>query len=211
MLLILAVLAAGGIFLLDLFYLSPNVDGHKWAALREQASRTEHSARLMLQASEENLRLNCVIWSGSDEMESLVSSSKDADQAVRKIMNVSKADMVWLTDERNNPLRGWTQSGRNRPVAWTQAIADRVRSVLERRDDADASEAAGVMDLPIGPVIVARITLSDGGNSGKSVRLWLARMLARSQVRKVGFATSADLMLVVDESLPAGAETEGSA
>jgi hypothetical protein len=45
-LLILAIVATGGIFLLDMHSLSPYIEAEKWRALREEAGRTEHGIRL---------------------------------------------------------------------------------------------------------------------------------------------------------------------
>ncbi len=55
-LLILAILAAGGIFLLDVFFLRPNIDKQKWAALRDEAVQTRHGTQLALQSEQLDLR-----------------------------------------------------------------------------------------------------------------------------------------------------------
>ena len=112
-LLILAILAAGGIFLLDTFFLRPRIDEQKWAALRDEAGRAQHGTQLALQSEQLNLRRYAaglaenldVVWFFYDKGPQ--GPAERLDEIVRQTMERCDVRQVWLTNPSGKVLRSW--------------------------------------------------------------------------------------------------------
>ena len=62
LLLIVAVVAAGGIFLLDMCYLQPHLREHEQSRLRERAGAAQATTQLSLHVEEDRLAGLCRAW-----------------------------------------------------------------------------------------------------------------------------------------------------
>ena len=111
-LLILAVLAAGGIFLLDLLYLHPYVTAQKDAALGELAARTVGSGRLAMRSEGTELLSSGILWAQSPAIARLVTDEerhkKFSALALREF-DGQNVDLAWLTDSTGKLRAVWSE------------------------------------------------------------------------------------------------------
>lgn len=147
LLLILAVIAACGIFLLDLFYLKPRAEMQEIQTIRQEALRTERLANLTLANREEGLRRTCAALA---ESTSLVRWARDpdglvtlggappsagatdvpvpeaVDATVLRTLQNTEVETAWITAAGSRPrlLRGWTTASHEQPPFWSRVESD---------------------------------------------------------------------------------------
>ena len=214
-LLILAVTAASGIFLLDLFCLRPHIDAQKWAALREEAVRTQHVTQLALQIQQKNLLVSAAAWGYTpDLLRSLDRLPADRpglqrpQGALAEAMASPKAQWAWLTDAGGRILRIWSAHAGDDEPTETQAAAlvDALASLRPLAGEANS----GLARLPCGPVMFGRHAIRNGDADAKGC-FYLARALDADLLGELGFAPGGKLVLVPDNRLPSGVLTDNSA
>ena len=211
-LLILAMIATGGIFLLDLFYLKPHFTSQKSTALREQATRAQHAAGLALRTDERNLLRACAPMVHNAVLADWLGGSGNAtsaDQVVTRGLAVAEIEAAWVCDEQGRLIRGWRPDRDDtlRPFA---AEDDPELAVMIRElAQGDATEATGLVDLPHGVAIFARQPVLDDGDQPRLLgHLWVVRSLGRSILANVGSTIGGELVLVPGEELPEGIATD---
>jgi diguanylate cyclase (GGDEF)-like protein len=215
LLLIFAVVAAGGIFILDAFYLRPNVESHKWAALREQALRAENTARLALRTEEDDLLHACVAWTQVDSVGSFPktpASPGPVDAYMRQAMGSSDVDLAWICDQKGKVLRAWNRTQRPEDVPTAQQQAQTVISAVGDRVKNEGVRPAGLIKTPTGPVTFAYRVLADPQQTTETLGyLWLARSFDSDVLERVAAAVGGDLLLVAGDSLPKGTSIQDPA
>jgi diguanylate cyclase (GGDEF)-like protein len=214
-LLIFAVVASGGIFVLDAFYLHPNVESHKWAALREQALRAENMARLALRTEEDDLLHACVAWAQVDSIGSFPktpASPGPVDAYMHQAMGPSDVDLAWICDEKGKVLRAWNRGQRSEDVPTAQQQAQTVISAVGARVKNEGVRPAGLIKTPTGAVTFAYRVLADPRQpTGTLGYLWLARSFDSQVLERVAAAVGGDLLLVAGDSLPKGTSIQDPA
>jgi diguanylate cyclase (GGDEF)-like protein len=207
-LLILAILAAGGIFLLDLFYLCPYIDAQKWAALREEAVRTEHGVQLALQAEQRSLVRSAAAWARSAEVVRFVQQSNPdlLDAFLHEAMAPAKVQWAWLTDPDERLLGAWSVD----PQSPTQA--DRITSAMEALQSSDGKPQAGLIPLSDATALFAHYPVrAAGGDANRIGYLSLARSIDSDLLDKLSLNAGGKLVLIPHEKPPRGVALDSSA
>jgi len=213
-LLILAVLAAGGIFLLDLFCLGPHTEAQKWTALRKEAVRMEHATQLAIRAEQRSLMRAAAIWTRSAAGKGLVQPSgrEDFEAFLAEAATPAEVTWVWVTDASGRLTGCWSAASlRTRP---SEEQAGEIASSLAAVDLTRLGAASGSIRLPGGPGLFARQPISAGASSPGDAEpqgcLWLARALDAKLLDVLAPATGGKLVLVSGDKLPPGAREDGS-
>ena len=211
-LLILAILAAAGIFLLDLFYLGPNIDAQKWAALREEAVRTEHGTRLALQSEQRALSGAAVAWARAESVRQFAQggTSADPESLLAEQMGPAKVERVWLTDANGDVLGVWPNEPSSPPPT-AKPIAETIGASVKALEAEASSVRAGLINLPSGPGIFARHPISSGADGQTGGFLYAARAVSSDLLARLSFVSGGRLVLINGQELPGGTDVEGSA
>ena len=208
MLLILAVVAAGGIFLLDLFSLHPYVERQQWAALRQEAGRAQHAARMVLRAARHRLEA-----AAAARQPAVFAALDGADPAptaaIGELLTAADAPAAWVTGPDGAVAAGWSAGADAAAVPW--AGPQRLR--FERQVDLAAARgpapSAGLIHLPDGPALFARRPGAPTGDGAGA--LWVARPLAAGVLDELGRAVQGEVAWVAGDALPAGTAQHDSA
>ena len=214
-LLILAVIAAGGIFLLDLFYLEPHMENQKWATLREQAVRVEHGTQVVLQSNEDRLLRYCVAWGQTPQIARSLKGhgvAGEMDKFVSQVFDSTEVEIVWISDEAGLVTHGWRRKADKSVERWLPSEMDQVQASIRTLRGFDDRPPVGLIGLPAGVAICARHPIYDGQQPSETLGyLWIARLLNRSLLQEIGSAVGGDLVLVAGNSLPQGRRVESPA
>lgn len=215
-LLILAILAAGGIFLLDTFFLRPHIDEQKWSALRDEAVRTRHGTQLAMQSEQLDLRRCAAGLSEDTDVVRLFYNKGPAgpverlDEVMRQAMERCDIPQAWLTDPSGLVMRSWSvgkeaERGRGKAQADTAAnphtLAIAVKGATE-----------GLIHLDSGPAVFAQCPIrsleQDANCAGY---ILLARPLDSDRMEKLGLLSDSKLVLVSGSKLPSGVIADDTA
>ncbi len=199
MLLILSVIAAGGIFLLDLFYLKPVVESQKESAFKEQSARVKSSAAKGLRNLEEGLSNSATSWSHNPKTHSMLAgrTSRDAfDDFAKTVLDSSGADVVWLTNADGKLVNTW--SSRDHVVS--QSTVDMFNKGLGSAVQVE-SQVTGLAEIPGGLAIFSRARVINDKNQyiGK---LWLARYIGEEVYQQIASGMISDIVLVTGQKQP---------
>lgn len=193
-LLILAVLAAGGIFLLDVYFLHPHVDAQKWAALREEAVRAERATQLALRDEQEDLLRTCGIWAGDGRLAAALSQpAAGAIQALAaRIGQAADADWVWIDDSAGRAVVRWRRTAAGDGSQPATAPASPARPAA-----GDATPGGGLIELPDGLAVFARHGVAAEGQGAQRLgRLLLGRSIDARWLERIGAGIGAELAVV---------------
>ncbi len=191
-LLIFAVLAAGGIFLLDAFYIRPRMRSQQTAALCEQGVRAQ--AVLQQSLSQQRRRMRETAAAAAEEFR-----PQRRDLSL-ELLRLGGAHLAWLTDAAGSLRASWSVS------------ADGEAEVPERLPGIEPGGApdAGLMALPGGKLgMVARAPLGDAESPGGF--LWVARKLDRGELGPLGRALGGEAVFVSTPQLPPAAVSNPAA
>ena len=184
-LLILAVTAAAGIFLLDLFYLAPHMRQLQLDALREQAAHIHRQALTGL--ADEHQRLQRV------GRETVAGGDGRTDQtSLSHLAGLADVQHIWLTDQAGAPVRQASVTDSADTGAATFAdgdIAEAVQLVLS----AQTPPTGGVLQVGDVTIVFARHRQAARGGT-HAYDLWLVNSLAR--------VLPAGVVVVVGRPLP---------
>ena len=171
-LLICATVLAGGIFLLDLFYLHPQVAQQQEVALADQAVKLSAAGRNAVKQAQGDLGRHCRVASGSAEL-GAARTPADFATFADKNLKPAQAELAWTADGQGNIIHSWALSSElSVPPA---ALSAAVGKLPQASQSADAE---GILLLPDGPVLFARQSLDAPQAPGRA--LYLARRLETS-------------------------------
>jgi diguanylate cyclase (GGDEF)-like protein len=204
LLLILAVVAAGGIFLLDMFYLQPNAESQEQASLRDQLNRTEQTARLLLDSEQNSLLQISNSLCDDDDLRRFAkeptAAAVLADLKAR--LQSSQVDMMVVRDGAGAILAAWTaqESGPAAvPAQELPALQETLNTVSSSKSPADS----GQLKLAGGMMLFARktIRLSDADSSAPA-QWWLMRRIGERIQARIGAAIGGQFLMVAGGQLP---------
>jgi diguanylate cyclase (GGDEF)-like protein len=226
-LLILAVLATGGIFLLDTFFLRPHIDAQKDAALQEQAGKTRRATQMALQGEQEELR-RCAasLAEDLDIVRSFCNSNPASapagrlDEFMRDVLDRVDISHAWLTDRSGRVMASWSTVKRDQsdshgpspdgPAGRTEAPG--AGGLPESVDIAARGAAQGLLQLPDGPAVFAQCPIpSLEQDTNCAGYLMLARPLDAARMEKFSKLSDSKVVLVSGSKLPAGVLDNNSA
>lgn len=196
-LLIAAVVAAGGILLLDVFFLRPYVENQKWIALRDRAAKAEHVVQMAFYNREASLRNAGSVWIKGGQVRRFLSDKPPAEpfeHLAAQALAETGAELAWLTGPNQQVLGLWTK-GRPAKQSEMQSVSlgDEVRPQVQ----------GGVILLPDGVGIFARQRIPDEANPDRTLgELWLARSLGKGVMNWLGSAIDGHIALLPPIDLP---------
>lgn len=211
-LLILAVTATAGIFLLDLFWLQPHTDAQKWAALRDEAVAAERAVKGALRTESAALSNCAAAWAQALGAASAGASAnrERIEQALMAATPVWPADHIWLVDANGAPYAHWAlePATRETPAAvrrcgfdepWQQRVLECAKL---NRDDANSG-----MVRPDGQPAI----LVAGAHCGSAGSVVFARMLDGPLQERLSGCAGGQVVMVSGESLPQSIVRGGAA
>ena len=203
-LLILAISAAGGIFLLDFFYLRPQVERHKWGALRERAAAAQYAAELALRREGGELAGAAKALSGSAELRrALASGGPGAFEALAsRVLPETAADCAWARGSSGRLVGRWARA----ELACEAAEGRRVPAATGDLAGGSALEAeGGLMEWSGGVAVFSRQKVRAPGPSGAPLgELWLVRVLGGGSFREVNSMVGGKVVFLPADRLPDG-------
>ncbi len=207
-LLILAVVAAGSIFLLDLFCLRPYTESQKWSALREEAVRTEHATEVALQAEQTSLAHVAAVWAHSPQLRAWFASGAEGEpEAVpAPASERTETDAVWLVGA-DGTLR-WARSIGPDDVGGPAEAETGLRTLAECPD----AVTSGLVLLTSGPAVFGRHTIgaTEERPAGEG-SVVLIRRLDADVLDRLSLAAGGKLVVVLDKQRPEGANVATAA
>jgi diguanylate cyclase (GGDEF)-like protein len=216
-LLILAVLAAGGIFLLDTFFLRPHIDAQQDAALQEQAVKTRRATQTALQEEQEELR-RCAV-SLAEDLDIVRSfsnpnpagaSSGRLDDFMRGVMDRVDISHAWLIARSGRVVASWPTAKQGQDSG--QPDEPGTGGPPEPTGVAARGAAEGLIQLADGPAVFAQCpvpSLEQDANCAGC--LMLTRPLDARQMEKFSKLSDCKVVLVSGSKLPAGVLDKNSA
>jgi len=182
-LLIAAVIAAGAICLLDVFYCRPYVADQRDASLQEVATRAQNTVHWALEAEEQCLRTLC----------ETLSHDRDGVEQLRRSGGYGSVDAAWQCGPEGQFEEGWWREGLGLSAeSLERALADLSRT---HRD-------VGLVRLAEGTAVFARCEIRDGEDVAGAAMLYVVRRLDASILNEIGAAAGARLLLVQGDALP---------
>lgn len=205
LLLILAIALAGGIFLLDVFYLRPYVDGHEESAFKEQAARAEQAASQGLRLEQANLLTAARAWSQSPPVRALLKgpSQKTFADFCRQTLELSMVDAAWLVDESGNVVGVW-HGERGGGEKGIESLRQQVVTVVQAVRDANSVEPVGLLRLDNSVAMFARQPFHFSNRDGAKPAgfLWVCRMLDVNELTRISSGIAQGLILVSSPTGP---------
>jgi diguanylate cyclase (GGDEF)-like protein len=204
LLLIVAVLAAGGIFLLDAFYLSPHLNRLQEGALREQAGKAAAGGRLAILAEQRELGALGAGW--AHDMRSIGDACKEdfADFAASRLPSRG-VQAAWVSDPSGRVVESWCVFPRERihrdERPWSMVLGEAGEDLTRLSGEC----RTGLAEIGSGLVVMARQDLPDGG------ALWLARALEADLLSRIGETIGGGMVVVPAGQVPRGALEDDSA
>ena len=200
-LLILAVLSAGGIFLLDLFYLQPYLESQKEAAFREQAARAEGATMQGLRTLEDGLRNSCAAWSQNPRTLTLADARvphRQAHEFARRVLESAGADMLWLTDETGTVIGAWSDGSFDTDKPVRENLRNKItQSLAGAGGTGKIVPPMGLLNISGTPVIYGRKSLQLSSGASKVIgHLWLGRQLAGRSYHNIASGLVSRLVLI---------------
>lgn len=210
MLLIAAVLASGGILVLDTFYLAPHVDQQHDTALQEYAARSANTGRIALTGEKARLQVACSAWAHDSEARTVFEPGRvrsGFDAFVEAQLADGQADLAWAIDTEGRVTALWVHhryenicGGPESLEAALEAVSSNLRNVL--------LPETGL--IKIGAQVAIFSTRAVAHSDRALGNLWVARILDDTALRRIGSAIGADLILVGSDTVPRNAITDDS-
>ena len=209
-LLICAVFSAGGIFLLDVFYLRPYVASQRMDAVRQQTTRAERTVRQTVLARQDSLHTWCSSWARHPAVQNSGSSAEAFTALVQSAMAGAGVDLAWVSDGSGKVLRVAASDPNGPPMDPESVRPEEIESAIAPLND-PAANAKGLLKL--GDSVLMFASLRPGeGQTGAGARLWVARLIepgfCHSLCEVVGAET---LHFAVADSLPQAVFADQSA
>ena len=128
-LLILAVAAAGGIFLLDLFFLRPQAQLQERTAIRSQATWVENAARLMMDGETEKNQQTRVSMQENKDLLDRVGSAiggeivfvAESQMPESEFIESNLSDSLWMADNDHLAIAWLAQDADGKPIGYFRA------------------------------------------------------------------------------------------
>jgi len=189
-LLMAAVGAIGGIYLLDLCVFEPYARNQKALELREEGLRVEGAAAWALRTEQDRLLGICRALADREEL----SAAAGPDAFVEGAAGLSEVDAAWRTGADGQVLAAWWRDGRGPPPREIR------RSLVGPPPAGEEAGDSGLLSVGGEVVVFARSPTAKGATG----RLYLARRLTGGLLASAGCAIPAELILVAGAELPKG-------
>jgi len=187
LLLIAAVVAACGIFLLDTFYLRPQVAKQEAAALQGQANKTRSTVMWAMGAQQTNLQRACAAWVKVVETRRLLATPGGTKEFALQAQRLAEIDLAWVTDAGGRIVRAWSGDPHTQPPKAPSPVTQDTQK--------------GLIELGHELLIFARHNLPAADKNAKSPgQLWLGRFVRNDVMEQL--ATGGKLVFIRGDKLP---------
>ena len=208
-LLIFAVLSAGGIFLLDLFYLKPCVEAQRTDALRQEAVQVEHEVRLALQGEQNSLaRLSLAARENPHVTDVLSSPGRpdEFDAFADRTLGRSNVDLAWVADSDGRIVHLWYSASAGARAGGLEALGPATRETIKGLLALSPRPALGLTRAAEKILLFARQDVVDPqAGEAPLASVWLGRYLDGLALQDVCSAGRRDVTFVPADSLPPSA------
>jgi diguanylate cyclase (GGDEF)-like protein len=212
LLMIIAIAAGGGIFLLDMCYLQPQLREHEQVRLRERAGAAQATTQLSLHVEEDRLAGLCRAWRREPAIRDVLVSGGESTEAFEALAQQqilqSEGEQIWLTDQAGNLLAAY-------PAMDDPYRAIAVHWAHRRLQDPQGRPMAvrqGMMDLGDDAAVFASGWVFGRRGGGQAFgRLWIARRLDHALLARGVAAIEATPVFIPADGMPVGTVEEDSA
>ncbi len=210
--LIVAIILAGGILLIDVFYLKPSVLKQENAALQEQSVKAENVGRFIIRDAQDNLLRACRVLAETEEIGAFFAHSQTVQTfalGVQDILAPADAQIAWLSDVSGGIVAYWSSKVIQNTAG--ESLVDRQDASWSIKTIRDAPAERGLMRLAGHTALFARHVLGQrrtGLDTEK--QLWVVRLLDTEILRKIAQAIGGSVVFVQAEDLPKGLVRDGS-
>ena len=211
---ILAIIAAGGIFLLDVFYLRPRVIEQELPALREQFAKAQRTVDMAVRWEKHNVDHLASAGARLPQVRSYLiddGTEGDIDVAVRQVVDDGPATMTWLTAADGSVRRAWRGGTPVDAAPLLAELGDRVAAFCEELPQAQESELGNLLVLPTGLAVASRSDVTDPDDPEKTYGcLYQVVPLGETVFQNMSETVGGKILFVPAEGLPAAAKNTGS-
>lgn len=204
-LLIFAVAAAGGIFLVDLFFLQPHVASQEEAALYDQAAKVERATGLVLAGQHDVLYRLCTDWALRAKLKTFLrtkTSQKEFDAFGHEAFALAGIDFAYLTDEAHGSALTWPADSLSDTVIAALTRSRHSKLPVQNTDE----RPLAVINLSDGAALVAHQTVVDSSDNSKVLGcLSVLRRLDSRLLARAGKAIDGELAFIGSTWLPEAA------
>jgi len=207
---ILAIIAAGGIFLLDVFYLRPRVVEQELPALREQFTKAQRTVDMAVRWEKHNVAHLAAVGARLPQVRNYLLNAEhegNVDSAVRQAVGVHMDAVTWLTAVDGTVRRAWSGGTPVDPDSLQESLGD--LDALFRMDlpDARVTEVGELIALPTGLGTASRAEVADPDNPEKVYGcLYQIAPLGESVFQDMSETVGGEIIFVPAEALPAAAK-----
>jgi len=205
-LLIVAILSAGGIFILDLFYLVPRLERLKWASLQEHGSRARNAIQVSLHSEKHSLKTACSVLADISEYAKCPEVEKitELPHCLQEVLLAGEVDIAWYGDENGRVkkiLYRSSQTLRDNPAEPLSAF---VAKSLEDIGYMEVIPETGLFrfDNRVGVFAQKTIGRDDTGKLGES--FWVVRIFDSTFCKDLASSINGSLIFVPGDKLPKG-------
>jgi diguanylate cyclase (GGDEF)-like protein len=206
---ILAVIAAGGIFLLDVFYLSPRVVEQEMPALREQFAKAQRTVDMAARWEKRNVHH---MASGGAELPQVRSyllndtTEIALDAAIRQIVGARPGVLTWLTAADGSVRRAW-QGGKPVDADCLHEVLGDPGALFDMDPaEARADELGELVVLATGPAVASRADVVDTDDPERiHGGFYLVVLLGEAVLQNMSETVGGEILFVPAEALPAAA------
>jgi diguanylate cyclase (GGDEF)-like protein len=209
LLLIIAVVASCGIFLLDVFYLRPHTQQQERAMVVDEAQKAEKSVRLVISSNEELLGQSTNAWLRNEHMRQYLTDGlgfQSVQQSAQDVLASSGADIAWLAGPAGQIVAAWKMAPNN--VVSTIAAADLpqladVNSAIA--PDGMRTDISGLIKLPDSlAVLSGRPVWLDAQHTQVLGYVYLGRYINNAALQQMGESVDGLVAYADSASLPPG-------
>jgi len=203
LLLIVGILAASGIFLLDLYYLQPRLDQHEQTRLRERAGAAQVTTQFALHVVEDRLVDLARAWRRDATVRGILNGTTPVDEfgPITEEALDYHGEHVWLTDSHGQLL---ATCHSDCPVFQQVNLQD--------IQTGDNMQRRGIMKLgETVTVYAATRVLSRRGQWHSSGMLWVARPLDDGVLAHSAAAIDGQIVFIPSDQMPVGTDPDTSA
>ncbi len=209
-LLILAVVLAGGIFLLDSFCLRPYVEHQRDAALQDQAIRTERVVRLAIQSEQQMLSRACSAWAREAAL-TVPESHSTGDSPLlgypKNTFAAIGAEFALVRDTSGKTIASWfaepiSERG-HLPTGESAGGKTDAHLIIEAvTSSADAFTGGGVLRIGNELAVIAHSDLTRSDGKEPERELLLGRFVDEEIIEKISGSIGGGLIFVASKVLP---------
>ena len=208
LLLIVAIAAAGGIFLLDMSHLRPRLQEHEEARLRERAGAAQVTTQFALHVVEDRLIDLCRAWRRDPTVRATLAGTMPPGGFLTITQEIADyhGEHVWLTDDQGQLLASCHEG--HRP----EELLGPVPADLPSPPTGGEHHQRGLMQLGDTATVFASTRIYARDHSGHVTgTLWIARPLDETVLAASSSSIDGQLVFIPADHMPVGTDDDTAA